>query len=180
MTCGLVHDSYSLPEWQAVKLTFFAPCLFYITCVRSVIDYTAPVFHHALPACLSQELERVQKRAMRIICPGIEYLQALAFMSLPTVAEHHICTRTFGCIMSDSNHKLRRLLPPLYKSNYNLRHARTFTLPRCKTNRFKVVEHSFGSLWVCHLPNDGKRKVAAHELKLGKGKIYWWKILIDR
>ena len=25
MTCGLVHASYSLPEWQVVKLTFFAP-----------------------------------------------------------------------------------------------------------------------------------------------------------
>ena len=112
---------------------------FYITCVRSVIDYAAPVFHHALPAYLSQELERVQKRAMRIICPGIEYQQALALMSLPTVAEHHhnICTRTFESIMSDPNHKLRKLLPPLYKSNYNLRHARTFTLPRCKTNGFK-------------------------------------------
>ena len=26
MTFGLVHANYSLPEWQAVKLTFFAPC----------------------------------------------------------------------------------------------------------------------------------------------------------
>ena len=79
------------------------------------------------------------RRAMRIICPGIEYQQALALMSLPTVAEHYhnICTRTFESIMSDPNHKLRKLLPPLYKSNYNLRHARTFTLPRCKTHRFK-------------------------------------------
>ena len=25
MTFGLVHADYSLPEWQAVKLTFFAP-----------------------------------------------------------------------------------------------------------------------------------------------------------
>ena len=25
MSCGLVHASYSLPEWQALKLTFFAP-----------------------------------------------------------------------------------------------------------------------------------------------------------
>ena len=25
ITCGLVHASYSLPKWQAVKLTFFAP-----------------------------------------------------------------------------------------------------------------------------------------------------------
>ena len=114
-------------------------CLFYATCERSVIDYAAPVFHHALPSYLSQELERVQKGAMRIISPGIEHQQVLALMSLPTVAEHHqnICVRTFKSIMSDSNHKLRKLLPPLYKSNYNLRHARTFILPHCKTNRFK-------------------------------------------
>ena len=26
MTCRLVHAVYSLPERQAVKLTFFAPC----------------------------------------------------------------------------------------------------------------------------------------------------------
>ena len=26
MTFGLVHTRYNLPEWQAVKLTFFAPC----------------------------------------------------------------------------------------------------------------------------------------------------------
>ena len=28
MTFGLVHGNYSLPEWQAVKLTFFAPWVF--------------------------------------------------------------------------------------------------------------------------------------------------------
>ena len=28
MTCGLVHASYSLPKWQTVKLTFFAPWLY--------------------------------------------------------------------------------------------------------------------------------------------------------
>ena len=26
MSCGLVHASGNLPEWQAIKLTFFAPC----------------------------------------------------------------------------------------------------------------------------------------------------------
>ena len=41
--------------------------LFYITCVRSVIDYAVQVFHCVLPAYLMPELERVQKRAMRII-----------------------------------------------------------------------------------------------------------------
>ena len=42
-------------------------CLFYSTCVRSVIDYAVPVFHYVLPAYLMPALERVQKRAMRII-----------------------------------------------------------------------------------------------------------------
>ena len=27
MMFGLVNVSFSLPEWQAVKLTFFAPCV---------------------------------------------------------------------------------------------------------------------------------------------------------
>ena len=30
MTFGLVRASYSLPEWQAVELTFFAPLGTYI------------------------------------------------------------------------------------------------------------------------------------------------------
>ena len=30
MTLGLVHASYSLPKWQAVKLAFFAPCFYYL------------------------------------------------------------------------------------------------------------------------------------------------------
>ena len=88
---------------------------------------------------LTHELERVQRRAMRIICPGIEYQHALALVNLPTVAKHHndICKHTFENICNDSGHKLKKLLPPLYDCKYNLRHARTFNLPRCKTNRFK-------------------------------------------
>ena len=30
MTSGLVNASFSLPEWQAVKMIFFAPCIFLI------------------------------------------------------------------------------------------------------------------------------------------------------
>ena len=64
---------YFLVQLKRARVPQKDLCLFYITCVRSVIDYAAPVFHHALPAYLSQELERVQERAMRIICPGIVY-----------------------------------------------------------------------------------------------------------
>lgn len=113
-------------------------CLFYITCVRSVIDYAGTVFYYALPAYLMQELGRIQKRAMRIICLGMQYQHALALTNLPSVVENHsdICERTFEIIFNDSGHKLRKLLSPLHGGKYNLRHARSFSIPRCKTNRF--------------------------------------------
>ena len=107
--------------------------------VRSVIDYAAPVFHYSLPAYLIQELERIQKGAMWIICPGIEYQYALVLVNLPTVAKHHndICRRTFESICNDSGSKLKKLLPPLHECKYKLRHTRTFNEPRCRTNRAK-------------------------------------------
>ena len=37
LTCGLVHASCSLPEWQAVKLTFFAPCMKITNLLRVVV-----------------------------------------------------------------------------------------------------------------------------------------------
>ena len=39
--------------------------LFYITCIRSILEYGSPVFHQALPSYLSEDLERLQKRAMK-------------------------------------------------------------------------------------------------------------------
>ena len=47
MTCGLVHASYSLPEWQAKKLTFFAPWTPHVYSQSSVfhkINYFHPYF----------------------------------------------------------------------------------------------------------------------------------------
>ena len=42
MTFGLVHASYSLPEWQAVKLTFFSPW------IRSLLLSSHPLFTTSL------------------------------------------------------------------------------------------------------------------------------------
>ena len=40
MTFGLAHGSHSLPEWQAVKLTFFAPWCFCVTkCYEGLETY---------------------------------------------------------------------------------------------------------------------------------------------
>ena len=130
---------YFLIQLKRARVSQNDLCLFYVTCVRSVIDYAAPVFHYSRPAYLMQELEGIQKRAMRIICPGIEYQYALVLANLSTVAKHHndICRRTFESICDDSGSKLKKLLPHLHECKYELRHTRTFNEPRCKTNRAK-------------------------------------------
>ena len=45
----------------------------YATCIRSILVYAAPVFFYALPKYLQCELERVQKRALSIICSSLSY-----------------------------------------------------------------------------------------------------------
>ena len=42
---------------------------FYCTVVRPVLEYCSPIFHHALPECLINDIERVQKRALSFILP---------------------------------------------------------------------------------------------------------------
>ena len=37
---------------------------FHRTCVRSILEYRLPVFHHVLPKYLQEDIERVQKRAL--------------------------------------------------------------------------------------------------------------------
>jgi len=40
---------------------------FYTTYIRTIMKYACAVFHHGLPEYLSNELESLQKRALRII-----------------------------------------------------------------------------------------------------------------
>ena len=51
--------------------------LFYTSCILSILTYASPVFFSALPEYLKNELERIQKRALRIICPGHCYNDAM-------------------------------------------------------------------------------------------------------
>ena len=113
--------------------------LFYSSCIRSIMDYAVPAFHFSLPKYLMQELERIQKRAMSIICPGENYHEALVIMNFKELATHHdeICESLFHTIVNDNNHRLYKLLPAPHESTYSLRRARPFNMQRFKTDRFK-------------------------------------------
>ena len=49
-----------------------------------------------LPTCTSQELERIQKRALKIIVPALSYSEALQALNLRTLDErrNELCVKT--------------------------------------------------------------------------------------
>jgi hypothetical protein len=114
--------------------------LFYCTCVRPVLEYASPVFHHSLPHYLSDDIGIIQRRALKIILPDLTYNEALSKSGLYNLNERRetLCDKTFSRIVRDPDHKLHALLPPMTSEcQYNLRNKRVFRFPRCKTNRFK-------------------------------------------
>ena len=50
---------------------------FYCACIRSILEYACQAFHSSLPAYLSDQIERVQKRVLRILFPEVSYSKAL-------------------------------------------------------------------------------------------------------
>ena len=51
----------------------------FVTIVRPILEYAAPVWQN-IPDFLDNNIERVQKRAMFIICPSLDYKEALRLL----------------------------------------------------------------------------------------------------
>ena len=79
---------------------------FYVTCIRSVIDYSIFVICYSLPEYLCSELERLQKRAKRIICPNTNYEEALITcgLELLSVIHEYTCANLFQTIAAEESH----------------------------------------------------------------------------
>jgi len=112
---------------------------FYTTCICSEAEYACPVFHTALPQYFSDQLERLQKRALPIIrINDLSYRPALEVFNIPTLYDRR---EAIGNLMfqeiSNNNHILYPLLPPPYLGTLRTRKNRKFQVPRFKTNRFR-------------------------------------------
>ena len=73
---------YFLVQLKRAKVTRTDLGLFYSGCIRSIINYAVPAFQFILPKYLMQELERIQMRAMSIICPGVSYHKGSCYHEL--------------------------------------------------------------------------------------------------
>ena len=111
---------------------------FYKTCIRPVSEYACQVYHNSLPKHLSDDFERLQKRALRIILPEKTYAAALESSSLATMHDRRqaLTERLFSDIVSNKDHALHNLLPQVNCAR-PLRSNRIFNVPISKTNRFK-------------------------------------------
>ena len=109
---------------------------FHCTTIRPVLEYCVPVFHYAFPQYLSEDIERVQKRILCIICPQVWYSECLVRFSLATLHARcmALCLKLFNSITSYPGHKL---LPLKRNFRCNIRCPRTYASPHTNTNLFK-------------------------------------------
>ena len=63
---------------------------FYLTCIRPVLEYCAPLYHQALPDYLSKDIECIQKRALSIISPGLSYDDSLSMFNMASLEDRRI------------------------------------------------------------------------------------------
>ena len=112
---------------------------FYFSCIRSVLEYSCQVFHSNLPKYLCDDIERIQKRAMRMVFPDLPYNEACLKANLPTLSERRdmLSQNLFDNIARNKDHKLAHLLPPKTAHTKKLRTVRTIQKPTCRTDRFK-------------------------------------------
>ena len=86
---------------------------FYCSVIRPVLEYAYPVWHSSLTVALSRALESIQKRAMNIIFPDMDYKLSLIAARIDTLEERQeVLTKRFfrRAIMPESS-CLHYLLP---------------------------------------------------------------------
>lgn len=111
------------------------------TLIRSVLQYSCPVWHSSLPTYLSDKIEKIQRRAFRIIYPFQSYNDALSMSGCLSLAENRqqLSQKLFKQIKSTSGDRLSYLIPEtrFQKHGRKRRNSENLDMFKCNTNRFK-------------------------------------------
>ena len=86
---------------------------FYISAIGSILEYGTKIWHGSLTEEQSKDIERIQRRGMKIICPEKTYEQALIECGMETLENRRekMCIKLIND-MKGLIHKLNKLLPP--------------------------------------------------------------------
>ncbi len=61
---------------------------YYCSVIRSVVEYACPAWSTGITKGQSESLEQIQKRAMYIIAPHLQYKEVITKFNLPTIKDH--------------------------------------------------------------------------------------------
>ena len=143
ITSKAARRLYLLSQLKRAGISSDDLLAFYYSVIRSVLEFSCQLFHRSLPKYLSDDIVRIQRRAMRIIFPNLSYCEALNKAGIPTLSERRdsLSIKLFEDIVSNEHHKLANLLPQM-SSSYarRLRNKRRFNTPVCRTDRF--IKHN--------------------------------------
>ncbi len=112
--------------------------------IRSVLEYACEIWHPGLTKQLSDTIEHLQKRAMKICYPDLDYAIALSEAGLETLYDRREARcRKFFQDITDTDHKLNYLLPPS-RNIVHLRRTRKYEPPLVRTQRLKNSPINYG------------------------------------
>lgn len=108
----------------------------YVGFVRPLLEYACPVWHSSLTCAQSAALERIQKRALRLIFPGTSYNTSL---DLARIVDLETRRKTL-CINFATKASRSEVGSDWFTENNptrNLRKNKRYREPRCRTNRYQ-------------------------------------------
>lgn len=106
--------------------------------IRPILEYACAVWHPAITKHQSQQIERVQKRTVKIILGNayVDYKTALHELKITSLAHRRdeLVLKFGRQVLNSDRH--RHIFPEQRSTNYNLRQANKFPISRCKTDRY--------------------------------------------
>ena len=109
----------------------------YTTIIRPVLEYACQVWHYNIQQYLCEDIEKIQKRALRIILPLQKYDEELITTNITSLTDprEKLCEHFFEKNIDNEN--LKDLLPQTILSGYDLRPICKYLNHVCRTERFK-------------------------------------------
>ncbi|KAI8483411.1 hypothetical protein Bbelb_388740 [Branchiostoma belcheri] len=113
----------------------------YVSYIGPVLEYAAPVWHSGLTTELSNKIEKIQRRAVRIIMGAkyTSYTEGCSCLGLPTLQSRRLLlTVNFANSLRQSE-QFRHFLPPVRSaiSGRQTRSAYKLNTPRSRTDRYQ-------------------------------------------
>ena len=138
---SLIHRKFYVRSWILRHLCGAGVpvpdiCRVYSTVIRSSIEYAIPVYHPLLTLTQSDKLEKLQKRALKIIYGyKVSFNEALTKSGLQRLSERRAEIFKKFCVKTSSNALFSHWLPLNTSTGYNLRKERKYKEEPARTER---------------------------------------------